>query len=174
MPGRDSLRPRPAKIKQPCVGSSGRQVASGSLRRVAPLLPVCRRSSAQPLVVGTVGRLQFTWMLDPRGDEPAMIETTYPHIAKPTGEPACLIRLPRVRVAQVVMDYLAYGWSADEMVRQHPCLHPAEVHAAMAYYFDHAAEIDEEIRREWSEVEQSRATRLPSPVVLRLLAARKP
>ena len=45
------------------------------------------------------------------------LELAYPHIEKPEGQPARLQRLPRVRVAQIVMDYLAYGWSADEMCR---------------------------------------------------------
>lgn len=71
------------------------------------------------------------------------------------------------------MDYLAYGWSADEMVRQHPYLRHAEVHAALTYYFDHLSEVDEEIRAEWSQVDRARAERLPSSVALRLLATRK-
>ena len=29
-----------------------------------------------------------------------------------------LRRLPRIRVAQIVMDYLAYGWSVEEICRQ--------------------------------------------------------
>lgn len=48
------------------------------------------------------------------------VELSYPHIEKSTGEAARLQRLPRVRVAQIVMDYLAHGWSVDEMCRQHP------------------------------------------------------
>jgi Protein of unknown function (DUF433) len=40
---------------------------------------------------------------------------------------------PRVRVAQIVMDYMAYGWSPDERCRQHPHLALAEAHAAMGY-----------------------------------------
>ena len=47
-----------------------------------------------------------------------ILEITYPHIEKLEGEPARLQRVPRVRVAQIVMDYLAYGWSVEEMCRQ--------------------------------------------------------
>jgi uncharacterized protein (DUF433 family) len=72
----------------------------------------------------------------------------YPHIEKPEGEPARLARVKRVRVAQLVMDYLAYGWSPEEMCRQHPYLTIAEAHAAMLYYWDHAEEIEQELRRE--------------------------
>ncbi|OCQ95032.1 hypothetical protein BCD67_02825 [Oscillatoriales cyanobacterium USR001] len=78
----------------------------------------------------------------------------YPHIEKVTGQPARLQRIPRVRVAQIVLDYLAYGWSVEEMCRQHPYLMFSEAHAAMAYYFDYQAEIDNEIRTEWEQVQK--------------------
>ena len=98
------------------------------------------------------------------------LELTYPHLEKPEGQPARLQRLPRVRVAQIVMDYLAHGWSPDEMCRQHPYLTPAEVHAAMAYYFDHQAEIDGEISAEWEEVTRLRSQAVRSPFFLRMRA----
>src|SRR5437867_3975046 len=55
------------------------------------------------------------------------------HIEKIEGQPARLVRLPRIRVTQIVMDYLAHGWSPDEMCRHHLHLTPAEAHAAMTY-----------------------------------------
>jgi uncharacterized protein (DUF433 family) len=91
----------------------------------------------------------------------------YPHIEKPEGEPARLRRVPRVRVAQVVMDYLAHGWSVDEICRQHPYLRSAEAHAAMAFYFDHQAEIDKEIAAELNEVDRLRACAPPASLVVR-------
>ncbi len=95
-------------------------------------------------------------------------------LVKQPGEPARLIRVPRVRVAQVVMDYLGHGASAEGMARRHPYLHPAEVHAAMVRYFDHPAEIDEEIRAECNEVERLRVARPPSAfLVMRPPATRK-
>jgi uncharacterized protein (DUF433 family) len=98
------------------------------------------------------------------------LELTYPHIDKPEGQPAHLQRLPRIRVAQLVMDYLAHGWSAEEMCRQHPYLTPAEAHAAMGYYFDHQEEIDGEIRAEWEEVTRGRSQAARSPFFLRMRA----
>ena len=95
----------------------------------------------------------------------------YPHIHKAVGEPACLERFPRVRVAQIVADHLGHGWSAEEIVRQYPHLAPAEVYAALTYYFDHPAEIDAELSEEVASLDAA-AGRLPSPLRLRLLAAR--
>lgn len=100
-------------------------------------------------------------------------DITYPHIDKRHNEPACLARLPRVRVAQIVMDYLAYGWSVDEICRQHSYLLPAEAHSAMAYYFDHRTEIDAEIEQELSTIEDARQQVPESPIAARLRAKRK-
>jgi len=96
------------------------------------------------------------------------IGIAYPHVVKPDDQTARLERLPRVRVAQIVMDYLAHGWSPDEMCRQHPYLSQAEAHAAMAYYFDHQAEIDREIEAELEQLGQDHAKSHESPVVTRL------
>src|SRR4030095_7232680 len=98
------------------------------------------------------------------------LEVTYPHIEKPEGGSARLARVPRVRVAQIVMDYLAYGWSAEEMCRQHPYLRLAEAHAALGYYYDHTDEIDAEIQVEIERAEQARSEAVPSPLRLRLRA----
>ena len=68
------------------------------------------------------------------------------------------------------MDYLAYGWSVDEMCRQHPSLTPAEAHAAMAYYFDHQEEIDREIAADVKEAEAAAADASPLPFVVRIKA----
>jgi len=95
---------------------------------------------------------------------------TYPHIEKQDGEPARLQRVQRVRVAQIVMDYIAHGWTAEEMCRQHPYLTPAEAHAAMAYYYDHQGEIDQKIAAEVAQVQQDRLQAIPSPFVLRMKA----
>ena len=92
----------------------------------------------------------------------------YPHIEKPADGPARLERTPRVRIAQIVMDHLAHGWSAEELCRQHPYLSVAEAHAALLYYYDHLDEIDGEIRSEWEESEAARAEAMPSPFRLRM------
>ena len=94
----------------------------------------------------------------------------FPHIVKADSEPARLESHPRHRVAQIVMDYLAYGWSPDEICRHHPHLSPGEVHAAMAYYYDHQVEIDLEIQAELDLLDQDHATQPRSRVHLKLRA----
>jgi uncharacterized protein (DUF433 family) len=92
------------------------------------------------------------------------------HIEKVDGEPARLSRLRRIRVAQIVMDYLAHGWSPDEMCRHYPHLLPAEAHAAMMYYYDHQAEIDAEVKVELAAVREAQARAAPTQFELRMRA----
>jgi uncharacterized protein (DUF433 family) len=94
----------------------------------------------------------------------------YPHIDKFEGTPARLTRLPRIRVAQIVIDYLNHGWSADEICIHYPHLKPSEVYSAMAYYFDHRLEIDAEIEEEQRQIDESRSTAPPSAIETRLRA----
>ena len=101
------------------------------------------------------------------------VEVSYPHIVKSPGEPARLERHRRTRVAQIAMDYLGHGWSADEIHRQHPHLSLAEIHAALGYYFDHVEEIDGEIEAEWIESERLAKNTRPSPVLERLKALKR-
>jgi uncharacterized protein DUF433 len=94
----------------------------------------------------------------------------YPHIEKKGNEPARLSRVPRVRISQIVADYLAHGWSPEEMCRQHSYLTLAEAHTAMAYYFDHQEEIDLELAAELQQTDKDRASAPPSKFLLRMRA----
>ncbi len=99
-----------------------------------------------------------------------MASVTHEHIEKSAGQPARLSRLPRIRVAQIVMDYLAHGWSPDEMVRHYPHVTLAEAHAAMTYYYDHQEEIDAEIQAELAEVRAAQSVASRTPFDVRLQA----
>jgi hypothetical protein len=94
----------------------------------------------------------------------------YPHIRKSSAQPASLERVPHLRVSQIVADYLAHGWSPEEMCRQHPGMTLSEAYSAMAYYFDNSAEIDAELQSELDQVEAARRSAQPTPFVLRLRA----
>jgi uncharacterized protein (DUF433 family) len=98
------------------------------------------------------------------------ISTSYPHITKENGSPACLENHPRTRVAMIVMDYLARGLSPEDLVRHYPYLKLAEVHSAMAYYHDHQEEIDAEIQAELDQLEREAANSPPSSIWLKLKA----
>jgi len=92
----------------------------------------------------------------------------YPHILHESGHSACLERWPRVRVAQIAMDHFGRGWSSEEIARQYPHLAPAEIHSALAYYFDHQEEIDREIHAEVRQSDLAASIARHSPLALKL------
>jgi hypothetical protein len=96
--------------------------------------------------------------------------TAYPHIVKEPGSSARLESHPRTRVALIVMDYVARGLSAEDMVRHYPYLTLAEVHAAMTYYHDHRDEVDAEIQAELDHLKNSGDVNADSAVWLKLKA----
>src|SRR5437899_10718766 len=57
------------------------------------------------------------------------------------------------KVIEVVLDKLAYGWSPEEIHFQHPHLALSQIHAALAFYYDHQEEIDADIERRRQEVD---------------------
>lgn len=68
------------------------------------------------------------------------------------------------KVIQIALDHMAHGLSPDEICAEHyNRLSLAQVHAALAYYFDHQAEFDAEIARQVQEYEQLRAAAVDSP-----------
>ena len=73
-----------------------------------------------------------------------------------------------IKVIEVAMDKLAHGWSPEEIHFQHPHLSLAQIHAALAYYYDHQAEIDARIEQSLKSYDQLRAQNLDSPLRKRL------
>lgn len=73
-----------------------------------------------------------------------------------------------IKVIEVVLDHLAYGWSADAIHEQHPQLSLAEIHSALAYYYDHAGEFDAKIAQQESALKALRATTGESSLQKRL------
>lgn len=67
------------------------------------------------------------------------------------------------KVKEVILDWLAYGYSPAEIHFQYPYLSLAQIYSAFAYYHDHQAEMDAEIARDYAEIEELRA-RTPPPI----------
>jgi uncharacterized protein (DUF433 family) len=68
----------------------------------------------------------------------------------------------QTKVIEVALDKVAYGWDAEEMHRQHPHLSLAQLHAALAYYYDHQAELDAEMTRQAREFDHMRDAAIDS------------
>jgi uncharacterized protein (DUF433 family) len=68
----------------------------------------------------------------------------------------------------IVMDYIARGLGPEDLVRHYPYLKLAEVHSAMAYYYDHRDVIDAEIQTELDQLDAESDPNTRSPVWLNL------
>src|SRR5205823_3177168 len=62
----------------------------------------------------------------------------------------------RVRVQDIVIWYEHQGMTPDEIVSEIPSITLADVHNALAYYFDHVQEIQDEIRADDAYAEEFR------------------
>ncbi len=78
------------------------------------------------------------------------------------------IKDSKIKVIEVILDRQAYGWSAEEIHFQHPHLSLAQIHAALAYYYDHQSQLDTDISRRLSEVDDLRRSSPTPPLVRRL------
>ena len=75
-----------------------------------------------------------------------------------------------VKVTEVVLDRLANGWGPEEIHFQHPDLSLAQIHSALAHYFDHQAQLDVEISQQSEQVRRIREQAGESPLAIRLKA----
>jgi uncharacterized protein (DUF433 family) len=98
-----------------------------------------------------------------------MATQLYPHVElAANGVP--MIAGTQTKVEEIVLDHLAHDWDADEIHRQHPTLSLAEIYSALAYYFDHQAEMDAVIAAGLRQVAELRTAQDASPVRMKLKA----
>jgi uncharacterized protein (DUF433 family) len=98
-----------------------------------------------------------------------MATATYAHINF-THEGVPFISGTQTKVVEVVLDHLAYWWDANEIHQQHPHLSLGQIYSALAYYYDHQVEMDQDIEERIRRVEEIKASLGESPVRLKLKA----
>ncbi len=96
-----------------------------------------------------------------------IVETRYEHIILDEA------KVPKIagttmKVIELVLDYRAYGWSPEKLQFQHPHLTLGQILSALAYYWDHQAELDQDIERRLQLVNQIRQGLKPTPLEARL------
>ncbi|MBK8046009.1 MAG: DUF433 domain-containing protein [Anaerolineales bacterium] len=72
-----------------------------------------------------------------------------------------------MKVVELVMAQAAYGWSPEELHFQHPYLTLGQIHAALAYYYDHRGALDADIAKRSLLVEEFRHSAGPSSIAHR-------
>jgi uncharacterized protein (DUF433 family) len=98
---------------------------------------------------------------------PLLAATDYPHLAFDL-QGAPVIAGTTMKVVELVMAQRAHGWSPEELHFQFPHLALGQIHAALAYYWDHQEELDADIERRSRYAEQARQEAGPSPLAARL------
>ena len=84
-----------------------------------------------------------------------IIETSYEHVVL-NEEKQLIIKGTRIKLLQLVLDKIAYGWSPEELQFQHPELTLGQVYSGLAYYADHQEELDRQIQNQLKQIEQLR------------------
>lgn len=77
------------------------------------------------------------------------------------------------KVVEVVLLSRASGESPEELSAALPHLSPAQIHSALAYYWDHKGELDAEIARRRDDADRLREELGQPPVAERLARARR-
>ena len=102
-----------------------------------------------------------------------MTTTAYPHIElDAAGVPH--IAGTSVKLVELVLEYLAYHWDAGQLHREHPHLSLAQIHSALAYYYDHQQELDRDIDQRRARADSLFNQLGESSQRAKLLAARRP
>jgi uncharacterized protein (DUF433 family) len=86
--------------------------------------------------------------------------TQYPHLTIDEDGTARIERT-RYKVIHLAGEHFHYGWSAEEILRQHPDLRPEQVHAALTYFYDHYDRLVDAMR---ASAEAAEAERLKQPL----------
>jgi len=97
----------------------------------------------------------------------ASVDTQYEHVSiDEHGVP--FISGTTMKVVELVVEKMAYGWSPEEIYFQHPYLTLGQIYSALAYYSDHAEELDADIERRLKSVEAAKYASETSPLAARL------
>jgi len=94
-------------------------------------------------------------------------KTKYEHVVlDEKGVP--IIAGTNMKVIEIVLDKVAYGWSPEELYFQHPYLTLGQIYSALAYYWDHQDELDLDIERRLAFVNQTQKISEQTPLAARL------
>ena len=97
------------------------------------------------------------------------VETRYEHVVlNEQGTPT--IAGTTMKVKELVVERLAWGWSPEELLVNHPYLTLGQIFSALAYYADHQAEIEQAIEEDVQYMDELRRNAKPSSLIIRLKA----
>ncbi len=99
----------------------------------------------------------------------SIVKTRYEHVIL-NEKDVPIIAGTNMKVIELVLEKTAYGWSPEELQFQHPYLTLGQIHSALAYYWDHKTELDNDIEQRIEFVDKLQHKKRNSPLVSRLKA----
>jgi len=81
--------------------------------------------------------------------------TVYPHLTI-NEQGQARIGKTRYKVLHLAAEHYQHGWTAEELLRQHPDLRPEEVYASLTYFYDHHDAMVAEMKDTLAAAEASR------------------
>jgi uncharacterized protein (DUF433 family) len=94
-------------------------------------------------------------------------QTSYEHVSVDENN-VSVISGTTLKVVELIQEKIAYGWSAEELLFQHPTLTLGQIYSALAYYADHQDAFDREIEQQIELINKARRSSQPSPLLLKL------
>lgn len=96
-----------------------------------------------------------------------LVETRYEHVVLNKAEIPVIIG-STMKVTELVLSHFAYGWSPEELHFQYPHLTLGQIYSALAYYWDHREELDEDIENRLAFVDEFERSFEASPLTAKL------
>jgi uncharacterized protein (DUF433 family) len=93
----------------------------------------------------------------------SLVGTGYEHIVLDDDNKP-LIAGTTMKVVELVAERRAYGWSPEELHFQHPHLTLGQIFSALAYYWDHVEELDQDLERRLEHADKQRQAAGRSPL----------
>jgi uncharacterized protein (DUF433 family) len=83
--------------------------------------------------------------------------TQYPHL---TSGPDGQLRVSdsRYKALHLAGEHYHYGWTAEELLRQHPDLRPEEVYSVLTWFYDHYDEVVQKLAEVRERVQETRGS----------------
>ena len=100
-----------------------------------------------------------------------LAETKYQHVLLDEGK-VPVIAGTTMKVVELALAHLAYGWSPEELHFQFPHLTLGQIYSALAYYRDNQSALDKDIERRLESTEKIRRVTGETPLVKRLKSIR--
>jgi uncharacterized protein (DUF433 family) len=97
------------------------------------------------------------------------VETRYEHVVLDSAK-IPTIAGTTMKVTELALAHIAYGWSPEELHFQFPHLSLGKVYSALAYYWDHQEELEQDIERRLKAVTTMRRSLGETPLIARLKA----